>query len=78
MDRRVKAAMRLVEAAGLVVIDCDVPRSGHIKAHVRRDDGSTALFIFAGSPSDVRASQNNLSRLRRFARGDFNPVQERP
>lgn len=73
----VKVAKQLISAAGLVLVDLAVARSGHVKAHVQRADGATALFVFAGSPSDVRASQNNLCRLRRFARGDFNPIVER-
>lgn len=73
----VKVALQLIAAAGLTVVSVDVPRSGHVKARVQRADGHTALFVFAGSPSDKRASMNNLCRLKRFARGDFNPILER-
>ena len=73
----VKVALQLVEAAGLAVVSVNVPRSGHVKVWVMRPDQATAMFIFAGSPSDKRAAQNNLCRLKRFARGDFNPITER-
>jgi hypothetical protein len=73
----VKVALQLVEAAGLAVVSVNVPRSGHVKVQVARSDNTTALFVFAGSPSDKRAAQNNLCRLKRFARGDYNPITER-
>jgi hypothetical protein len=73
----VKIALQLVEAAGLSVVSVDVPRSGHVKVQVARSDNTTAMFVFAGSPSDKRAAQNNLCRLKRFARGDFNPITKR-
>ena len=78
MHAGVKLAKQLVDAAGLSIQELDVPRSGHVKVIVQRADGTTALFVFAGSASDRRAFQNNLCRLRRFARGDYNPIQERP
>lgn len=77
MHGGVKVAKQLIEAAGLFLLHLDVPRSGHVKAKVQRADGATALFVFAGSTSDHRASQNNLCRLRRFARGNYTPIQER-
>lgn len=77
MHPGVKTALQLVEAAGLTAVSTDVPRSGHVKVKVQRADGQTALFVFAGSASDRRAAQNNLCRLKRFARGDFNPILER-
>lgn len=66
-----------VQAAGLCLVDLEVRRAGHAKALVQRADGETALFVFAASPSDHRAAQNNIARLRRFAAGLFNPKTER-
>ncbi len=77
MHPGVKQALQLVDAAGLSVVSVDVPRSGHVKIVVMRSDQNTALFVFAGSASDKRSAQNNLCRLKRFARGDFNPIVQR-
>lgn len=70
-------ASRIVQDAGLQLVSQDRAGSNHIRIRVQRPDGHVATFILPSSPSDCRALKNESARLRRFARGDFNPIMER-
>jgi len=72
-----RQVQQLVEEAGLVLAGLDRPRSSHYHLHVTRSDGTTAMFVLPGSPGDCRGIKNELARLKRFARGDFNPITPR-
>jgi hypothetical protein len=73
-ERRVR---QVVEDAGLILSAINKPRSGHYHLRVTRPDGFTAMFVMASTAGDSRALLNETARLRRFARGAFNPIQER-
>lgn len=67
----------LVSIAGLRIVDVKMTGGTHIKARLQREDGFTANFIFANSPSEKRGFHNKLADLRRFARGEYNPITPR-
>lgn len=73
-ERRVR---QVVEDAGLILSAINKPRSGHYHLRVVRPDGFSAMFVMASTASDTRSLLNETARLRRFARGDFNPIKER-
>jgi hypothetical protein len=66
MNERSPSPARLAKSAGLKLIR--VRQSKHIRYTVQAPDGRTATFTVGRSESDVRATKNMLSRLRRFAR----------
>lgn len=67
----------LVTQAGLALVEIDKPRSSHYHVRAARPDGVTALFVLPSTPSDPRGLKNKLADLKRFARGDYNPILER-
>lgn len=69
--------LSLTRTAGLTIVQCCKTGSSHIKARLQRPDGAQANFIFAGSPSEKRGFNNKLAELRRFARGEYNPIARR-
>lgn len=68
----------LVSGAGLRIVEVTVSGKTHIKARLQRPaDGQCANFFFAGTPSGKRGFNNKLAELRRFARGEYNPIAPR-
>lgn len=68
----------LVRGAGLELVEFCISGGSHIKARLRRPaDGQCANFFFANSPSEQRGFNNKLAELRRFARGEYNPITRR-
>ena len=73
-----KYLLDLVSSAGLELVQTTVSGGTHIKARLRRPtDGQCANFFFAGTPSEKRGFNNKLAELRRFARGEYNPIAQR-
>ena len=69
--------LTLTRSAGLTVIECHKTGGSHIKARLQKPDGMQANFIFASSPSERRGFNNKLAELKRFARGEYNPITRR-
>ena len=61
-------AQQVVSEMGGEVIEAWENR-GHLRATIRRPNGSRFRTTFAGSPSDWRASRNARAQLRRKMRG---------
>lgn len=72
-----KKIRELVATAGLEIVDCGLTGKSHIKATLRRSDGQCVKWIFPLTPSDFRWAFKSLSDMRRFARGEFNPIMAR-
>ena len=72
-----KDVAKLVADAGLVLASVEVPRSCHYHVRATRPDGLTAMFVLPSTPSDWRGLKNKLAELKRFARGDYTPIQQR-
>lgn len=69
--------LSLTRTAGLTIVECCKTGGSHIKARLQRPDGCEANFFFASSPSEQRGFNNKLAELRRFARGEYNPIARR-
>lgn len=69
--------LSLTREAGLTIVECHVSGGSHIKARLQRTDGCQANFFFAGTPGEKRGFNNKLAELRRFARGEYNPIARR-
>jgi len=69
--------LSLAQCAGLQIIELKMTGGTHIKARLQRLDGTSANFIFANSPGEKRGFNNKLAELRRFARGEYNPITRR-
>lgn len=69
--------LSLTRSAGLTIVECCKTGHSHIKARLQRPDGVQANFFFASTPSEKRGFNNKLAELRRFARGEYNPVTQR-
>lgn len=67
----------LTRTAGLSIVTVCITGGTHVKARLQRPDGLQANFIFAGSPSERRGFNNKLAELKRFARGEYNPITRR-
>lgn len=73
-----KYLLDLVSSAGLRIVEVSTTGGTHIKARLQRPaDGQCANFFFAGTPSEKRGFNNKLAELRRFARGEYNPIAAR-
>jgi len=73
-----KYLLDLVNSAGLQIVEVCTSGSSHIKARLQRPaDGQCANFYFASSPSERRGFNNKLAELKRFARGEYNPITRR-
>lgn len=68
---------RLIEGVGLVLVSLGKPRAGHYHVRLARADGTEAMFVLPSTPSDCRGLLNRTAELRRFARGQYNPITER-
>lgn len=68
---------KLIEPTGLALVGLDRPRSSHYHLTLRRADGVAAMFILPSTPSDWRGLKNKVAELKRFARGDYNPIMQR-
>lgn len=69
--------LSLTRNAGLTIVECCKTGHSHIKARLQRPDGVQANFFFAATPSEKRGFDNKLAELRRFARGEYNPIARR-
>lgn len=67
----------LAKGAGLTIVSLCISGGSHIKARLQRSDGGQANFFFAGTPGEKRGFNNKLAELRRFARGEYNPIARR-
>lgn len=56
-----------IEASGLTIVSLTKVK-GHYHTELENADGVLRKFTFSGSPSDYRATLNDVSYLRRFAR----------
>lgn len=65
-----KEVIEDVEKAGLIFVKAEINK--HYKIHVRAPDGRTCFFVVSRSSSDHHARKNNLSIMKRFARGALN------
>lgn len=72
-----KDVAKLVEEAGLVLASLHQPRRCHYHLHATRQDGLTAMFVLPSTPGDWRGLKNEVAKLKRFARGDYNPITPR-
>lgn len=78
MQKRIVDARQLVESEGLTVVDIARTRAMHIRVRVKNEAGACANFFMASTPSDWRGARNIRADLRRFAKGLFNPIADRP
>lgn len=73
MNAREREVCKLVEKAGLKVLEIGISGGCHIRMRVQRADGQTCLAFAPLTPSDRRGAKNKLSELRRFATGRTDP-----
>ena len=78
MNKTHREAHQLAKRVGLEVLALSQSGGDHIKARLRRADGTEANFIFPLTTSDnKRAALNRESDLKRFATGRWSPVIRR-
>jgi hypothetical protein len=66
--RRLAPLRRVLDDAGVELVEVGHTGSGHLKLHCRHPQAGETIFIASHSPSDVRSSKNLGCFVRRWLR----------